>query len=45
MYVSIDRKPGNGEDIQNSACGQSGIMMRLRIVKSEKNEEEHQDDI
>ena len=37
MYVEIDRKPENGAEIQNSACGQSGIMMRLRIVKSAKN--------
>ena len=31
-------------EIQNAAFGRSGIMMRLRIVKSAKNEEEHQDD-
>ena len=44
MYVEMDRKPENGEDIQNSACRRSGIMMRLRIVKSVNNEEEQQDD-
>ena len=44
IYVAMDRKPENGEEIQNSACGRSGVMMRLRIVKSEKNEEERQDD-
>ena len=44
MYVSIDRKPDNGAEIQNSECRQSGIMTRLRIVKSEKNEEEQKDD-
>ena len=43
MYVVMDRKPENGAEIQNSACEWSGIMMRLRIVKSAKNEEEHQD--
>ena len=44
MYVAMERKPENGAEIQNSACGRSGIMMRLRIVKSAKNEEEQQDD-
>ena len=32
MYVAIDRKPENGCEIQNAACGWSGIMMRLKIV-------------
>ena len=32
MYVAIDRKPENGSEIQNSADGQSGIMLRLKIV-------------
>ena len=44
MYVAMERKPENGAEIQNSVCGRSGIMMRLRIVKSAKNEEEQQDD-
>ena len=44
MYVAMDRKPENGAEIHNSACGRSGIMMRLRIFKSAKNEEEQQDD-
>lgn len=34
MYIQIDRKPENGCEIQNSACGRSGIMMRLKLVKS-----------
>jgi hypothetical protein len=29
MYVAIDRKPENGCEIQNSACGKSGVMLRL----------------
>jgi hypothetical protein len=33
-YVAIDRKPENGCEIQNACDGQSGIMMRLKIVKS-----------
>ena len=44
MYVVMDRKPDNWEENQNSACGWSGLMMRLRIVKSAKNKEEQQDD-
>jgi len=34
MYISIDRKPENGCEIQDVACGESGIMMRLRLVKT-----------
>ncbi len=38
-YRAIDRKPENGCEIKNSACGRSGIMLRLRIVKSPCDEE------
>ena len=38
MHVKMYRKPNNGEEIQNTACGQSGIRTRLRIVKSARNE-------
>jgi hypothetical protein len=34
MYISIDRKPENGCEIQNTACGQSGITVRLKLVKT-----------
>ena len=44
MYVEKYRKPENGAEIQNSACGRSGIIMQLRIVKSAKNEEEQKYD-
>ena len=44
MYVAMGKNPENGADIQNYACGRSRIMMRLRIVKSVKNEEEQQED-
>jgi hypothetical protein len=30
----MDRKPEDGAEIQNSADGYSGIMMRLKLVKS-----------
>jgi len=32
MYVAIDRKPENGCEIQNTACGRSGILSRLHFV-------------
>ena len=44
MYVSMDRKPENRAEIQNSACRRSGNMMRLREINSAKNEEYQKDD-
>ena len=38
MHVEMDRNPKNGSGIHNSAFVWSGIIMRLRIVKSAKNE-------
>ena len=32
-YIVIDRNPDNGLVVQNSACGECGIMMRLNLVK------------
>jgi Transposase IS4 len=43
MYVAIDRKPENGCEIQNSACGRSGIMLRLKIVKTAREERANAD--
>jgi hypothetical protein len=31
-YVTIDRKPENCFELQNSACGQSGVMLCLKLV-------------
>ena len=39
MYVAIDRKPENGCEIQNAACAESGVMIRLRLVKTKTEEE------
>ena len=36
MYVALDRKPENGCEIQNCCDGHSGIMIKLRLVKSER---------
>ena len=33
QYVALDRKPENGCEIQNAACGVSGVMLRLKLVK------------
>ena len=38
MYVAIDRKPENGCEIQNAACGRSGVIIRLKIVKTAEEE-------
>jgi len=38
MYVAIDRKPENGCEIQNAACGRSGIMLRLSVVTSAEHQ-------
>ena len=37
MYTAIDRKPENGCEIQNLACSESGVMLRLLLVKSEED--------
>ena len=38
-YVAMDRKPEDGCEIQDSCCGKSNIMMRLKLVKSATEEE------
>jgi hypothetical protein len=49
MYIAIDRKPENGCEIQNSACGVSGVMLQLKIVKGAiyngVNDENYQHDM
>ena len=34
MHVAIDRKTGNGCEIQDAACERSKIMIRLQRVKT-----------
>jgi Transposase IS4 len=41
MYVAIDRKPENGCEIQNTACAKSGVMIRMKIVKTAEEERTH----
>jgi hypothetical protein len=41
QYVAIDRKPENGCEIQNSACGDSGVMLRLKLVKTAEAEDQN----
>jgi Transposase IS4 len=38
QYISMDRKPENGCEIQNAACGRSGVMLKLKLVKSAESE-------
>jgi Transposase IS4 len=38
-YVAINRKPENGCEIQNAACGKTGIMMELHVVKGPAEEQ------
>ena len=41
MYIAIYRKPENGCEIQNSACGKSGVMLRLLIVNIAEDSDLH----
>ena len=41
MYIAINRKPENGCEIQNSACSESGVMLRLLLVVSEEDSHLH----
>ena len=34
MYVAIDRNPEMGYEIQDSACGKSGTMISICLVKT-----------
>ena len=37
-YVAIYPKPENGCEIQNSACGRSGLMLHLELVSTAEDE-------
>ena len=37
-YVAMDRKPENGCEVQNCCDGVSGIMLRMKLVKSPEDE-------
>jgi len=39
MHVAMDRKPEAGCEMQDSCCGKSQIIMRLKLVKSAAEEE------
>ena len=41
QYVAIDRKPENGCEIQDAACGRSSVMLSLKLVKSAESEDAH----
>ena len=39
MYIVTDRKPDNGCEIQDAACGRSKIMIRLKLFKTGTEED------
>ena len=42
LYIATDQKPENGCEIQKYACGISGVMLRLRLLKTaEERNTEH----
>uniref|UniRef100_A0A7S1V4R2 PiggyBac transposable element-derived protein domain-containing protein n=1 Tax=Grammatophora oceanica TaxID=210454 RepID=A0A7S1V4R2_9STRA len=41
IYIAIDRMPENCCEIQNAACGELGIMLQLRLVKTAEEEATH----
>ena len=43
IYAAMNRKPDNGEEIQNAEIRPAGIIMRLSIVKYASNEEDQED--
>ena len=43
MYVAIERKPENGAELQTACCGKSGVMLRLKIVKTAKARRQEHD--
>ena len=49
QYIAQDQKPEDGCEIQNCACGVSGVMMHLKLVKTaeakDHNVEEDEDGI
>ena len=43
-FVAMERKPDDGCEIQNSCDGRSGIMMRLKLVKTSQEEDRDAND-
>ena len=41
MYVAIDRKPENGCEIQNLADARAYVMLQLKLVEHEENENQY----
>jgi Transposase IS4 len=37
-YDSIDRKPESGCELQNTGCGNAGVLRRLKLVVSAEDE-------
>ena len=43
QYVDMERKPEKGGEVQNAACGESGILIRLHVVKNRTEEDLEQE--
>ena len=41
MYVSIDRNPESGREIENNACRKCGVMLRLKAAKHIETKDQH----
>ena len=41
IYVAIDRKPENGCEIQNLADARAYVMLQLKLVEHEENENQY----
>ena len=41
--ITIDRKPDNALEIQNVACGDSGKMMKQKLIKGAMDEEQEKE--
>jgi Transposase IS4 len=42
MFISMERKLEDGCEIQNAACGRTGIMIQLRLVKTSREVEDNE---
>jgi hypothetical protein len=46
MFISMYWKPVDGCEKSNAACGRTGIMIRLKLVKTVREvHAEHEDDV
>ena len=44
-YIAINRKPENDLEVQNTSCGECGIMMRLNLEKGGSDHDNVENDV